>query len=76
MHALQARPPFREHVLTPTQRTEALDLLSLGQRPQQVADAFGVRRSAVTLVSGTTSRTKILDVAGADQSVFDQLLAR
>jgi uncharacterized protein YggU (UPF0235/DUF167 family) len=41
-----------------------------------VADAFRVRRSAVTLVSGTTSRTKILDVAGADQSVFDQLLAR
>ena len=41
-----------------------------------VAEAFGVRRSAVTLVSGTTSRTKILDVAGADQSVFDQLLAR
>ena len=41
-----------------------------------VADAFGVRHSAVTLVSGTTSRTKILDVAGADQSVFDQLLAR
>ncbi len=28
--------------LTPTQRTEALDLLRLGQRPQQVADAFGV----------------------------------
>jgi len=42
----------------------------------RVADAFGVRRSAVTLVSGTASRTKILDVAGADQSVFDQLLAR
>ena len=42
MHALQARPPFREHVLTPTQRTEALDLLRLGQRPQQVADALGV----------------------------------
>ena len=42
VHALQARPPFREHVLTPTQRTEALDLLRLGQRPQQVADALGV----------------------------------
>jgi DNA-binding CsgD family transcriptional regulator len=42
VHALQARPPFREHVLTPTQRTEALDLLRLGQRPQQVAGALGV----------------------------------
>jgi uncharacterized protein YggU (UPF0235/DUF167 family) len=38
-----------------------------------VAEAFGVRRSAVTLVSGATSRTKILDVAGADQSVVDRL---
>ncbi len=42
VHALQARPPFREHVLTLTQRTEALDLLRLGQRPQQVAEGIGV----------------------------------
>src|SRR5258708_12441626 len=42
VHALQARPPFREHVLTPTQRTEALDLLRWGQRRQQAADALGV----------------------------------
>ena len=40
-----------------------------------VAEAFGVRRSAVTLVTGATSRTKILDVAGADQTVFDRLLS-
>src|SRR6185312_10975103 len=31
-----------------------------------VAGAFGVRRHAVTLVAGTASRTKIIEVAGAD----------
>ena len=40
-----------------------------------VAAAFGVPRSAVTLVAGAASRTKIVDVAGADQAVMDQLLA-
>jgi uncharacterized protein len=39
-----------------------------------VAGAFGVRRRAVTLVSGATSRTKVVDVAGADQAVLDRLL--
>ena len=39
-----------------------------------VASAFGVRRRAVTLVSGATSRTKVVDVAGADQAVLDRLL--
>jgi len=41
-----------------------------------VAAAFGVPRRAVTLVAGATSRTKIIEVAGADQAVLDQLLAR
>jgi hypothetical protein len=40
-----------------------------------VAAAFGVPRSAVTLVAGATSRSKILDVAGADRAVMEQLLA-
>jgi uncharacterized protein YggU (UPF0235/DUF167 family) len=31
---------------------------------QAVADAFGVKRSAVTLVRGATSRDKLLEVAG------------
>jgi uncharacterized protein YggU (UPF0235/DUF167 family) len=31
---------------------------------QAVANAFGVRRSAVTLVRGATSRDKLLEVAG------------
>ena len=39
-----------------------------------VASAFGVRRRAVTLVSGATSRTKVVEVAGADQAALDQLL--
>ena len=39
-----------------------------------VAVAFGVRRHAVTLVAGTSSRTKIVDVPGADPAVLDRLL--
>jgi hypothetical protein len=41
-----------------------------------VAAAFGVRRHAVTLVAGAASRTKILDVDGADPAVLNQLLAQ
>jgi uncharacterized protein YggU (UPF0235/DUF167 family) len=40
-----------------------------------VAKAFGVRAHAVTLVAGASSRTKILDVAGADSATLDRLLA-
>lgn len=40
-----------------------------------LADAFGVRRQAVTLVTGASSRTKIVDVAGADSAVLARLLA-
>jgi len=39
-----------------------------------VAGAFGVRRREVTLISGATSRTKVVEVAGADQAVLDRLL--
>lgn len=38
-----------------------------------VAGAFGVRRRGVTLISGATSRTKVVDVAGADQATLDRL---
>ena len=41
-----------------------------------VADAFGVRRSAVTLVSGASSRTKIVDIDAGDPQVLADLLAR
>ena len=41
-----------------------------------VATAFGVRRRAVTLVTGGTSRTKVMEVAGADPAVLGRLLGR
>jgi uncharacterized protein YggU (UPF0235/DUF167 family) len=40
-----------------------------------VAQAFGVRRRAVTLVTGPTSRTKVVDVAGGEPAVLHRLLA-
>ena len=40
-----------------------------------VAAAFGVRPHAVTLVAGAASRTKIVDVAGADPAALERLLA-
>ncbi len=40
-----------------------------------VAEAFGVRRSAVTLVAGRSSRTKVIDVADGDPAVLARLLA-
>jgi uncharacterized protein YggU (UPF0235/DUF167 family) len=41
-----------------------------------VAGAFGVRRRAVTLVAGTTSRTKVIDIDGGDPAVLGRLLAK
>ena len=39
-----------------------------------VAGAFGVRRSAVRLVSGASSRTKIIDIDAGDPQVLAALL--
>jgi len=39
-----------------------------------VAAAFGVRRHEVTLVAWASSRTKVVDVAGADPGTLDRLL--
>jgi uncharacterized protein YggU (UPF0235/DUF167 family) len=39
-----------------------------------VAAAFGVRRNAVTLVTGATSRSKVVAVDGGDRGVLDALL--
>mgnify|MGYP001136352127 CR=1 FL=1 len=39
-----------------------------------VADAFGVCRRDVTLVTGATSRTKVVDVDGADDATLTRLL--
>jgi hypothetical protein len=40
-----------------------------------VADAFCVRRSAVGLVSGASSRVKIVEIAGGDSRLLADLLA-
>jgi uncharacterized protein len=40
-----------------------------------VAEAFGVRPHAVRLVAGAASRTKIVDVDGAEPGVLARLLA-
>lgn len=45
---------------------------------QAVAQALGVKRSAVTLVRGATSRDKVLEVAGREAEIepkLKQLLA-
>jgi uncharacterized protein len=39
-----------------------------------IAAAFAVRRDAVTLVAGASSRKKIVEAAGADPAVLDRLL--
>ncbi len=39
-----------------------------------LATAFGVRRPAVTLVAGATSRTKVVEIDGGDPAVLDRLL--
>jgi uncharacterized protein YggU (UPF0235/DUF167 family) len=41
-----------------------------------VAAAFGVGPRSVTLVAGTRSRVKILDVEGADPRTLERLLAQ
>ena len=40
-----------------------------------IAEAFGVRPHAVHLVTGATSRTKVVDVDGADPAELDRLLS-
>jgi uncharacterized protein YggU (UPF0235/DUF167 family) len=41
-----------------------------------VAAAFRVRPQAVRLVTGASSRTKVVEVDGADPAEVDRLLAR
>ena len=41
-----------------------------------LAKALGVRRRSVTLVSGATSRTKVVDVPDAAADTLAELLAR
>lgn len=39
-----------------------------------LADAFGLRPAAVSLVSGASSRSKVFDVVGGDPAVLEALL--
>ena len=41
----------------------------------EAAESFGVRRGAVRLVSGSSSRTKIVDIDAADPRLLASLLA-
>jgi len=41
-----------------------------------VAEAFGLRRRQVSLVSGVTSRTKVVDVDGGQPARLAELLSR
>lgn len=55
-------------------RARAVDGQATAAALGAVAAAFGVSRSAVTLVAGASSRAKIVDVAGADPAQLDRLL--
>lgn len=43
---------------------------------QSLADAFGVRRADITLISGSKNRTKIFDIDGATEDQLQALLDR
>jgi uncharacterized protein YggU (UPF0235/DUF167 family) len=55
-------------------RERAVDGRATAAALAAVADALAVPRRAVTLVAGATSRTKILDVPGADPATLARLL--
>ena len=81
--AIRVRPGFArpgvggEHAgaLIVRGRARAVDGKATKAAPAAVADAFGVRRGAVRLVSGASSRTKIIDIDAGDPSVLPTLLA-
>jgi hypothetical protein len=43
---------------------------------EALATAFGVRRCCVTVVTGESSRTKIVDIVGANPALAQRLLER
>jgi uncharacterized protein len=55
-------------------RERAVDGQATAAALVAIAAAFGVRRSAVTLVAGASSRTKIVDIAGADPAALARLM--
>ena len=56
-------------------RARAVDGKATEAALAAVAGAFGVRRGAVRLVSGASSRTKIVDVDAGDPRTLAALLA-
>jgi uncharacterized protein len=56
-------------------RERAVDGKATAAALAAVAAALGVRPRAVTLVAGAASRTKIIEVAGADRQALRHLLA-
>lgn len=63
-----------EGVLVVRVSERAVDGKATAAALASVAAAFGVRRHAVTLVAGAASRTKIIEVAGADRLTLERLL--
>jgi uncharacterized protein len=53
---------------------QAVDGKATEEAMRAVADAFGVRRRKVTLISGVTSRTKVVEVEGGTQEILLLLL--
>lgn len=42
---------------------------------EALAEAFAVPRSAVRIVAGTRSKTKVVEIAGATSAVVERLLS-
>ena len=55
-------------------RARAVDGKATEAALAALAGAFGVRRSAVTVVSGASSRTKIVDIDAGDPRILADLL--
>jgi uncharacterized protein len=53
---------------------QAVDGKATQEALRAVADAFGVRPRKVTLISGVTSRTKVVEVEGGTQEMLLLLL--
>lgn len=54
----------------------AVDGAATAAAVRALAEAFGVPRRHVVLIKGATSRTKVVDIAGADPQVLRDLLER
>ncbi|HEY4626809.1 MAG TPA: DUF167 domain-containing protein, partial [Blastococcus sp.] len=54
----------------------AVDVRATEAALAAVAEAFGLRRRQVGLVSGVTSRTKVVDVDGGQPARLAELLSR